>query len=91
MILIMYVFPRLFAESPLSHIVEAAIQARWSKIMGPEYEIVVSDIFLNLAMKFSHIFYTLKYAIIYHLQATFRDYTYYYSKCNIILNYYYDS
>lgn len=32
----------LLTESPLSSRVEAAIQAKWSKVMGPEYEIVVS-------------------------------------------------
>lgn len=42
----MYVFSCLFSESPLSRIAEAAIQAKWSKIMGPEYEIVVSDIYI---------------------------------------------
>lgn len=40
----MYVFLCLFAESPLSPRVETIIQAKWSKIMGPEYEIVVSNI-----------------------------------------------
>lgn len=41
----MCVFSCLFAESPLSPRVEAAIQAKWSKIMGPEFEIVVSNMF----------------------------------------------
>lgn len=33
-------------ESPMQPIVEAAIQAKWSKILGPDAEIVVCVIFV---------------------------------------------